>query len=60
MRSSPTRRCSDRENVERLFAGYDVILDGTDTFETRYMLNDAAVAAGIPVIHASVFRSRAS
>ncbi len=43
-------------NVERLIAGYDVIIDGTDTFETRYTLNDAAVAAGIPVIHASVFR----
>ncbi len=44
------------ENVERVIAGYDVILDGTDTFETRYTLNDAAVAAGIPVVHASVFR----
>ena len=44
------------ENVGRLIDGYDVILDGTDTFETRYTLNDAAVAAGIPVIHASVFR----
>ena len=44
------------QNVERIIAGYDVILDGTDTFETRYLLNDAAVAAGIPVIHASVFR----
>jgi molybdopterin/thiamine biosynthesis adenylyltransferase/rhodanese-related sulfurtransferase len=43
-------------NVERIIAGYDVILDGTDTFETRYTLNDAAVAAGIPVVHASVFR----
>ena len=43
-------------NVERIIKGYDVILDGTDTFETRYILNDAAVAAGIPVIHASVFR----
>ena len=43
-------------NVERLIAGYDVILDGTDTFETRYILNDAAVVAGIPVVHASVFR----
>jgi sulfur-carrier protein adenylyltransferase/sulfurtransferase len=43
-------------NVERLIDGYDVILDGTDTFETRYTLNDAAVRAGIPVIHASVFR----
>jgi molybdopterin/thiamine biosynthesis adenylyltransferase/rhodanese-related sulfurtransferase len=44
------------ENVERIIAGYDVILDGTDTFETRYILNDAAVAANIPVVHASVFR----
>ncbi|MGZ6340180.1 MAG: ThiF family adenylyltransferase, partial [Candidatus Limnocylindrales bacterium] len=46
----------DDSNVERIIAGYDVILDGTDTFETRYTLNDAAVAAGIPVVHASVFR----
>jgi molybdopterin/thiamine biosynthesis adenylyltransferase/rhodanese-related sulfurtransferase len=44
------------DNVERLIHGYDVILDGTDTFETRYLLNDAAVSAGIPVAHASVFR----
>lgn len=44
------------ENVHRIIKGYDVILDGTDTFETRYILNDAAVAADIPVVHASVFR----
>jgi molybdopterin/thiamine biosynthesis adenylyltransferase len=44
------------DNVERLIDGYDVIIDGTDTFETRYTLNDAAVRAGIPVVHASVFR----
>jgi len=44
------------ENVERIIAGYDVVLDGTDTFDTRYLLNDAAVAAEIPVVHASVFR----
>jgi molybdopterin/thiamine biosynthesis adenylyltransferase/rhodanese-related sulfurtransferase len=44
------------DNVNELIAGYDAILDGTDTFETRYLLNDAAVAAGIPVVHASVFR----
>ena len=43
-------------NVARLIAGYDVIVDGTDTFETRYLLNDAAVIAGLPVVHASVFR----
>ena len=44
------------DNVARLIEGYDVVLDGTDTFETRYLLNDAAVIAGIPVVHASVFR----
>src|SRR3954470_11128131 len=44
------------DNVARLIDGYDVVLDGTDTFETRYLLNDAAVIAGIPVVHASVFR----
>jgi molybdopterin/thiamine biosynthesis adenylyltransferase/rhodanese-related sulfurtransferase len=44
------------DNVERVIAGYDVIVDGTDTFETRYLLNDAAVAAGITVVHASVYR----
>ncbi len=43
-------------NVDAIIAGYDVVIDGTDTFETRYTLNDAAVAAGIPVVHASVFR----
>ena len=43
-------------NVERIIAGYDVVVDGTDTFETRYILNDAAVLTGIPVVHASVFR----
>jgi sulfur-carrier protein adenylyltransferase/sulfurtransferase len=44
------------DNVERIITGYDAIVDGTDTFETRYILNDAAIVAGIPVIHASVFR----
>ena len=44
------------DNVDRIITGYDVIIDGTDTFETRYLLNDAAVAKGITVIHASVFR----
>jgi molybdopterin/thiamine biosynthesis adenylyltransferase len=44
------------DNVDRIIAGYEVVLDGTDTFETRYILNDAAVKARIPVVHASVFR----
>ncbi len=47
----------DAENVGRLLAGCDVAIDGTDSFETRYVLNDAAVEAGVPVVHASVFRS---
>ena len=55
-RSSRYEEMLVADNVERIIAGYDVILDGTDTFETRYLLNDAAVAAGIPVVHASVFR----
>ena len=44
------------DNVDRLIADYDLIIDGTDTFETRYTLNDAAVRAAKPVVHASVFR----
>src|SRR4029079_3030733 len=37
-------------NVDRLISGYDLVIDGTDTFETRYTLNDAAVRARIPVV----------
>ena len=44
------------QNVDRLIRGYDLVIDGTDTFETRYWLNDAAVRQAIPVVHASVFR----
>ncbi|HVQ14818.1 MAG TPA: ThiF family adenylyltransferase, partial [Vicinamibacterales bacterium] len=36
------------ENAMRLFKGYDVILDGTDNFPTRYLVNDACVLSGIP------------
>ena len=43
-------------NVDRLIRDYEMIIDGTDTFETRYTLNDAAVRAELPVVHASVFR----
>jgi sulfur-carrier protein adenylyltransferase/sulfurtransferase len=44
------------DNVDRIITGYDAIVDGTDSFATRYVLNDAAVARGIPVVHASVYR----
>jgi molybdopterin/thiamine biosynthesis adenylyltransferase/rhodanese-related sulfurtransferase len=44
------------ENVEQLVAGYDVIVDGTDNFDTRYILNDAAVRLRKPVVHGSIYR----
>lgn len=44
------------DNVERLFGDYDVIVDGTDNFPTRYLINDASVFLGKPVVHGSVFR----
>ncbi len=46
----------DETNVARIIADYDVIVDGTDNFPTRYLLNDAALLANIPVVHGSVFR----
>ncbi len=44
------------ENVLDIFAGNQVIVDGTDNFQTRYLVNDAALKLGIPVVHASIFR----
>jgi len=46
----------DETNVAKIIADYDVIIDGTDNFPTRYLLNDAALIAKKPVIHGSVFR----
>lgn len=46
-------------NVLELFAGYDVIADGTDNFATRYLINDACVLAGKPDVCASIFRFEA-
>ena len=46
----------DESNVERLIADYDVIVDGTDNFDTRYLLNDAAVRLRKPVVHGSIYR----
>ena len=41
-------------NAAEIFAGYDVVLDGTDNFPTRYLANDTCVALGIPLVWASV------
>ncbi len=45
------------ENVERILGdGWDVIVDGADNFPTRYLVNDAAVWHGIPLVHGSIYR----
>jgi molybdopterin/thiamine biosynthesis adenylyltransferase/rhodanese-related sulfurtransferase len=46
----------DADNVERLIRDYDVVVDGTDNFDTRYVLNDAAVKLRKPVVHGSIYR----
>ena len=53
----PFQERLDSENVERILAhGWDVIVDGTDNFPTRYLVNDASVWHGIPVVHGSIYR----
>jgi sulfur-carrier protein adenylyltransferase/sulfurtransferase len=44
------------DNVMDILQGWDVILDGTDNFPTRFLVNDASVKLGIPVVHGSIFR----
>jgi molybdopterin/thiamine biosynthesis adenylyltransferase/rhodanese-related sulfurtransferase len=44
------------DNVLSIFEGYDVIVDGTDNFPTRYLVNDASLKLDIPVVHGSIFR----
>jgi len=44
------------ENVESILSGYDVVVDGTDNFPTRYLVNDACVALGLPEVWGSVLR----
>jgi sulfur-carrier protein adenylyltransferase/sulfurtransferase len=46
----------DKSNVLDLIADYDVIIDGTDNFPTRYLMNDAALMARKPLVHASILR----
>ena len=46
----------DASNIMDIISGYDVIVDGADNFPSRYLLNDASVKLGIPVVHGSIFR----
>ncbi len=44
------------DNILDIIDGYDAIVDGTDNFPTRYLVNDASLLKRIPVIHGSIFR----
>jgi len=44
------------DNVLDIIDGYDLIVDGTDNFPTRYLVNDASLIKRIPVVHGSIFR----
>jgi molybdopterin-synthase adenylyltransferase len=51
---------ADSSNIEEFIGGFDVVLDATDNFETRYLLNDAAVKLDIPWIYGAVVASYAA
>jgi molybdopterin/thiamine biosynthesis adenylyltransferase/rhodanese-related sulfurtransferase len=44
------------QNIMGLIAQYDILVDGTDNFETRYLLNDAAVIIGKPVVYGAIYQ----
>lgn len=46
----------DASNALDLMAAYDVVVDGTDNFPTRYLINDTSLHLGTPVVHGSIFR----
>jgi molybdopterin/thiamine biosynthesis adenylyltransferase/rhodanese-related sulfurtransferase len=53
----PYRERLTPENIDRILSeGWEVIVDGADNFPTRYLLNDASVWHGLPVVHGSIFR----
>jgi molybdopterin/thiamine biosynthesis adenylyltransferase/rhodanese-related sulfurtransferase len=44
------------DNIMSIIGDYDIVVDGADNFPSRYLLNDASVKLGIPVVHGSIFR----
>jgi len=46
----------DSDNAMQIFSGYDLIVDGTDNFATRYLVNDACVLLGKPYVWGSIYR----
>jgi sulfur-carrier protein adenylyltransferase/sulfurtransferase len=52
----PVRTRLSAENVEDLLRGHDLVIDGSDNFATRYMVNDACVNLGLPMVYGAVHR----
>lgn len=46
----------DKDNILQIFSGYDVLVDGTDNFPTKFLINDAAVFSGKPLVHGGILR----
>jgi adenylyltransferase/sulfurtransferase len=46
----------NRDNALEIFSKYDIVIDGSDNFETRYLVNDAAYLSGKPLVYGSIFR----
>lgn len=44
------------DNVDQIFGDYELVVDGSDNFPTRYLVNDACVKLGLPCVHGSVYR----
>ncbi|RAV27444.1 HesA/MoeB/ThiF family protein [Sinomicrobium soli] len=59
IRITPHPSALTAANARELFSSYDIIVDGSDNFATRYLVNDAAVMCGKPVIFGSIFRFEA-
>jgi len=56
VRVVPHRERLSHANALEVVGGYDLVLDGTDNFPTRYLVNDASLLKRIPVVHGSIFR----
>ena len=56
VRTVPHQARLDSDNVSALLAGYDLVVDGSDNFKTRYLLNDACFFARVPLVSAALLR----
>lgn len=51
----PINQKLKNENIEAVFSGYDIIVDGSDNFETRYLVNDYCIKMGKTLVYGSIF-----